>query len=498
MERKPKIHNFLAYGMGDFLGGGSFALIGLLFMYYMTEIVGLAPFYAGLLIFLGRGWTAFIDPLIGYISDNTRSRFGRRRIFFLIAFVPTGIFFALLWNSVNMESMFFTFLWYLFLFSGFSAFFSVLMVPYLALNAEISYDPKTRSVFTAFKQFCSGFSIAICTIGAKPFVDSFPEEQRHTGYMLMGIIFAIFFALPWLAVYWGTWELPGKVEPVKKQSVLEIFRGFMTVFRNKSFRILLAMFVFGLAGVDMLMALILYYLTSYMGMEHILMFLMIVIIASQALSMPGFIKIGNNYGQGKAYLVGAVLWLAGMLVAFTFNPDSSYAYLAFGCVLMGSGMCGVTVMPWVILPNVTDVDELITAKKRAGTYSGMISLIRKASNALVMLAVGGALTLIGYVPEAAYQRPETITGLRYLFFAGPFVVVLLGLILSLRFKITPYTHKVLMNEIQRLENGSPREEVDEETKRICETLSGLKYQNLYGSTTSNQITQSDFDKINHE
>ncbi len=478
MERKPKMRNYISYGVGDFLGGGSLIVIGTFFLFFMTTVVGMNPLYAGLIIFIGKIWDGFSDPIMGYISDRTRSRFGRRRLYFLIGFIPVGFFFALIWFPINIDSQLFLFLWYLFVFIGFSTFYTVLMVPYTALNAELSLNLRTRSVFSGFKQFSSGFSAAICSVGAQPILDSFPDDQKM-GYMIMGIAYALLFSLPWIAVYFGTWELPRKMEEVQRQTLKEILLNFISVFKNKSFRTHLGMYVFGFAGMDTVMALLLFLLTFYLGMEHMFMYVMITNVAAQAISMPIYIKIGNLFGQGKAYLIGAIIWLTGLAVAFTFTPESSFTYIAFGIALIGSGMCGVTVMPWVILPNVTDVDELITTHKRAGTYSGMMTLLRKVVNAIVILTLGAMLNLIGFNEGLAVQSPDTITGLRYLFLLVPFFAVLTGFLFSLSFKITPTNHQLMMKEIQRLESGGNMNEVDEETCTICEELTGMKYEDLY-------------------
>ena len=479
MERKPKLRNYISYGVGDFLGGGSLAVIGMFFLIYMSTVVGMNPFYAGLIYAIGRIWDGFSDPIMGFITDRTRSRFGRRRLFFLLAFFPVGLFFMLIWFPVNIESQLFLFLWYTFVFLGFNTTYTVLMVPYTALNAEISLDLKVRAVFSGFKQYSSGFSAAVCSISAPMILDHFSHDLQ-TGYMIMGIAYGLLFSLPWIAVFFGTWEVPRKLEEVQEQSFRDIIKNFYSVFKNRSFRTHLGMYIFGFAGMDMVMNLLLFFATYYMMMSYaIYTNMMIAFVIAQAISMPIYIKIGNVYGQGRAYLTGAVIWIIGLGIAATFTPESSLYYVYLGTAVIGSGMCGVTVMPWVILPNVTDVDEMITTHKRAGTYSGMMTLLRKIVSALTMLFVGAMLNLIGFDGALDVQGADTQTGLRYLFFIMPAIVVFIGLIFSLNFKINTHKHQLLMKEIQRLESGGSKEDVDEETCFVCEELSGIKYEDLY-------------------
>ncbi|MCK9549113.1 MAG: MFS transporter, partial [Sphaerochaeta sp.] len=83
MERKVGMKTLVAYGLGDMYGGGAFMIVGMLFLFYLTEVVGLSPALAGLVFGIGKVWDAVSDPLMGYLSDRTRSRYGRRRVYFL-------------------------------------------------------------------------------------------------------------------------------------------------------------------------------------------------------------------------------------------------------------------------------------------------------------------------------------------------------------------------------------------------------------------------------
>ena len=101
----------LGYGVGDIYGGGSFMLISLLFIFFLTDVVGLSALRAGQVAMIGKIWDAISDPLMGYLSDRTRTRYGRRRIFFLLGIVPITVSFSLLWLPVQFDNSLFTFLY---------------------------------------------------------------------------------------------------------------------------------------------------------------------------------------------------------------------------------------------------------------------------------------------------------------------------------------------------------------------------------------------------
>ncbi len=126
------------YGAGDIFGGGALILIGFYYLFFLTEVAGLNPVLAGLVLMLGKGWDAISDPLMGYITDQTRSRFGRRRVYFLAGILPIIITFTLLWSTPAFETQFGLFLFFLVMNILFNTTLTMVMVPYNALIPELT------------------------------------------------------------------------------------------------------------------------------------------------------------------------------------------------------------------------------------------------------------------------------------------------------------------------------------------------------------------------
>jgi oligogalacturonide transporter len=199
--------------------------------------------------------------------------------------------------------------------------------------------------------------------------------------------------------------------------------------------------------------------------------------------------IANRKSHSFALIIGLFIW---GIATFLFNfhtPLSSNILVYLNCFLIGAGLSSAVVMPWSMLPFVTDVDILITAKKRAGTYAGAMTLTRKLiQGALVLPLMGLILKVIDYqTPTQAQiqakailtQSPETLAKMKFMFIVMPLTTIIIGIIASLFFKINKNTHTVLMNEIERLDKGGKKEDVTPETKKVCEMLTGMKYEKLY-------------------
>ncbi len=475
MEREVKFKNLLAYGIGDIYGGGSFFIIGTLFLFYLTQVVGLHPIQAGMVIAIGKIWDAVSDPLMGYISDHIKTRFGRRRIFFLLGLLPVGISFALLWVKITFLPDNYLFLWYLFAYILFSTVFTIMMVPYSALNAEMTTEYRVRTKLSGARMIFSQISALIAGVVPILIIDSFSPIQ---GYAVMGIVFGIFYALPWVLVFLGTWEIPYKLAE-KKESFSEFYRKFLSILHNRSFRIHIVMYIAAYSAMDVMMAVFIFYITYYMGMAEYFPLFLGTLVLTQITFLPVYVKICNVIGKGRAYMIGLGIWSLGLVALYTLTPSTPLAFIYLVVILCGMGLSAGVMIPWAMLPTVTDVDELITTERRAGIYSGMMTLLRKAIQALVLLMVGVVLSAIGFVSGADAQSPETLQNLRLFFIAAPLIFIIIGELAAYRFKITPGSHQLMIDEIKRLRDGGDRNAVEPAAKLVCEELTGFTYDKLY-------------------
>jgi len=473
-ERKITFKNLLSYGVGDIFGGGSFVIINLLFIYFLTDVAKLNPALAGLVVLAGKAWDAISDPIMGYISDTTKSKYGRRRIFFLIGIIPIILSFIAMWIPFSSENQIIKFIYYAFAYVFFSTAFTIVMIPYSALNAEMTREYKERTRLSGARLIFSQISSLISGTVPKMIVDSFPDKSQ--GFLVMSIVFAVFFALPWIIVFFGTWELPDV--QIENKSVFDFFKNLLVIWTNKSFRVHIGLYICAYSALDLIMAMFIYYIKYYIQKPHIFTMCLGAMLVTQVLFLPVYVTIANKKGKGFAYRVGVSIWAIALVSSLLFDSSTPLQYIIALSVLMGAGMSAGTMIPWAILPSVTDVGELITGKQQAGVYAGAMTFIRKLVQAFVLAIFGAVLETIGYKANTA-QSPETLEYLRLMFALMPSTLMLIGIIISMQFKITPVTHPVLIQEINRLKAGGNKSTVSQKVKEICEMLTGYKYENLF-------------------
>ena len=483
MSKDVTRKNMFAFGIGDIYGGGAFFIIGSLFLVFLTDIAGLRGSIAGIIILLGKVWDAVTDPTMGYISDHTKSKYGRRRLYFIIGIVPIFLSFALLWFSFSSTEVI-KFIYYLFVYLLFNTVFTMVMVPYNSLPAEMTTDYEKRSKLIGVRMLFSQLGMLLGAVFAKTIVNQFPSEAN--GYIVMGLVFGLIYAIPWFFVYKGTFERDHVVIEDKvafRYAFKALMKEFISTFNNKSLKIHVTMYLCAFVAMDIFNALFIYYLRDYLHMETSYQLLLGVLVMTQIFSLILVVQECKKSGNAKTYRRHLFIWGIGFAVFAFISQDSPTTVLLGTSMIVGMGLSGAVMVPYNMLAFVTDADEIMTKRRREGTYSGMMTFVRKIAQAIALFLVGVGIEAVGYqsseLGNQIIQSTETITGIRLMFLVAPAILLLIGFIVSFNFKISPVNHKILINEIDRLKSGGLKNQVDPETKEVVEVITGQSYNDLW-------------------
>ena len=127
MKNRKELISRIAYACGDIYGGGAFIIVGLLLLVYLTNVEGFSGTLAGSIVFIGKAWDAITDPFMGQLSDRTRSRFGRRRIYFLLGSLPVFASWVMLWYGFGISGTLAKFIYYALSYIFFSTAFTIVI-----------------------------------------------------------------------------------------------------------------------------------------------------------------------------------------------------------------------------------------------------------------------------------------------------------------------------------------------------------------------------------
>lgn len=499
--RTVRFGHYLAYGSNDFLGAGAMAVISGWILFFYTTFCGLTPVQAAAIFAIARLLDAVASPLIGYVSDHfhrTRlgKRFGRRRFFVLLA-IPLLPSFALMW--VDGQSFWYYLVTYVF----FEVVYAMELIPYETLAAEMSPDYKVKAKFAGARILCGQISAILAGVLPGRIIEAFGKDSAET-FFYLGVLFSIIFMFVALMVFLFSWERPraeiesvivhgehGEASPLR--SLRRLYSDLWATMRIRAFRLHLGMYLGGYISQDIFNAVFTYFVVFALGSTVVAASNFMGAMAfAQLLSVAIFIPMCLRLHPAPSYRIAVTLFAAGalgFLALYRFAPQAALLIYA-PVIVAGLGRGGLNYIPWNVYNYMADVDEIVTGRRREGAFAGVMTFIRKTTQAVAVMSVGLILQAGGFISGSTVQTQAAVTTILTVMTAGTLTMLTFGFIVSLRFKLDRDTHRVLMDEIRRFKE-QPGTQPSPENRRIVEDLSGWPYERLWGrgATRSTAATQ---------
>ncbi len=405
-----------AYALGDFTLSTALSSLSILYAaYFLTQVAGLRPALAGLVPLIGRAVDAVTDPLMGQISDHTRWRGGRRRPYFLLGAIPFGLSFALLWVDAPFEGQLARFLFYTGVYCLMSVAVTVLSVPYFAIQPEMALDYDERTSLNTYRSVGAQVGL-LAAIAIRPLAEALGGGSE--GFALAGILAGAVVALPWLAVWRATFERP---DYSQRKAVTPMRQVLGNLARHRSFRQLTIVYLSGRIAMDLIGTLMILYFTYWIGRTGDFEVTMLVFMLSVGLALPVWLTLSRRSEKAVMFQIGSVWWMLGSAFFLMAQPDWPRWLIFVITPFIAVGFAAADLMPWAMLGEVIDEDDLETGERREGVYNGVFTFLRKLGGAIGVFLVLGILDLAGFVQgetqsEGARQAVRWLTALAPAFF----------------------------------------------------------------------------------
>jgi GPH family glycoside/pentoside/hexuronide:cation symporter len=431
------------YGFGDTGFSLTSTILGAYFAIFLTDVVGIAPRIAAAAIFVGRSWDYVNDPLIGHISDRTRTRWGRRRPFLLFGPLPFALAFALLWFRPPWESELTLAVYYAIAYVVFDAAATFVYMPYFALTPELTLDYDERTALTSYRMFFSilgglvAFTVPLMIVGTFT-----PENAPRV--LTMGLIFGIASALPLLCTFFGTRERPefiAQAQPGLRQSL-------RAASQNRPFVFGLVIFLLTWVSVSVLETTLLYFIKYVVQREPQSDLIMAVIFVTAIFALPFWEWASRRWSKRWAYVGGIAFWAGVQIVLITLTPASGLPLLLFLCTLAGIGVGAAHVIPWSIIPDAIEWDELQTGERHEGMFYSLITLAQKVASSIAIPLVLLLLDATGYVPNAAQQPAGALLGIRIVIGPVPAALLCGGILFAFFYPLSRERHAQIVRELE--------------------------------------------------
>jgi len=433
----------LAFASADFFGGGSFNIVNFLYPEFLALTVGVSPFWISFIFLVARVWDAVTDPIMGYISDHTHSKLGKRRIYLLISAPLVVVGMYLLFFPFNFPNEWTNVIAVLMSYLVFTTIQTSIMIPYYSLSSEISSNFQERASYNSYRLGFSIFASILCVAVPGIMVEQFADAR--IGYQVMSLTFGVLFGLSVLMT--GLFAKEEITTPTvsTQLSIKEMAKPL----KLRPFRQYLGMFLVLQLSMAVMSGLFFFYVDFYVtkdataaGQE-----LMVADIAAalmfvtQIFALPVYLKMIQNKGKTFAYRFGAIIWIASALLLLVIPPNINPVFIYGLAVVMGFGISGPGLVPHTMYGDVVDAGQLLFKDRLDGQMSGFTNFINKMAQALGLAAVMFIIGLAGFQsqdltqPDILSQPDSAMLAIRIIMAVVPLIFMGIGIFISRHYRI---------------------------------------------------------------
>lgn len=415
------------------------ALVGLYLLKFSTDVLLLAPALVGTILLAARVWDAVSDPLVGYLSDRTRTRWGRRRPWFAASAIPLGLAIVALWSPPMSLDGAGLGLWFAGAVLLYYTAYTCFRVPHMAMGAELSRGYHDRTRVFGVMQLVENLGMGLGAL-ALFFLEGASDQRAFAAKLSVGVAIGAS-----LLIAIATTRIRERSE-FQGRGGATPFSSFRDVLSNPHSRLLIAIFFAEQLGFSSLIVL-LPYLSDYViqtpGSTAIYAG---TTLGAMALSIPLWVVFARRVGKQRAWFLTVSGKIVGFAWMFTLQ-EGDFGQLVATTALFGvlTG-CGAVVGP-SLKADVVDWDEARTGERKEGAYFATWNFAQKAASGISIWIVGSILAMTGYVPNVA-QSEETLSGILWLTAVWPAALHVLAALLIWRFRLDEAAHREARREAE--------------------------------------------------
>ncbi len=435
----------LSYSVGNVGLQMLIAAMNFMLMIFYTDVALVAPAVAGAALLVGKVWDTVNDPLFGWVTDRTRSRHGRHRVYLIYGAIPLGIAAAAVWMVPPGLSPLAAFFWIAITYTVFDTLMTLVQLPYQAMAANMTRDYDERTSLTAYASMGALIGFFSGSVFMPMLVRAAPDAR--TGYALAGSCFGLVAGVAIAVVAWRVREpaaspvQPGEAPaPPMWESVRETLR---TTLRNRPFLMLMSAATLVRLGLTLVQASLAYFVIYQLqGDKGDLPRYMGTLLGVVGLSLFVWKVVVDRWEKNWAYILGLALCAGGLIALYWVGPGDQRLVTGI-LVVIGIGMGAHWIVPFAMVPDTIDHGEMQAGERKTGMYYGLYGLMDKLARTLATVMVAGMLDITGYVPNVA-QSASALQGITLMTGVLPAVCLVLAIPLLVAYPITRSRHAEIL------------------------------------------------------
>ena len=429
----------LGFGVADLGGNLFFTAMGFWALNYLTDTVGLPAALAGLAIMVGKAWDAVTDPLMGYISDRTRSKLGRRRPYILYGAVPLFLACWLFFTAPLIDGTAALTVWAIATLCLLNTAYTVVNIPYGSLTPELTKDYHERTSLNGYR---FGFAVFGTILGAAlvlPLVEAVGD--RRAGFSVVGLVFGLVMAIT--AIITG---VSVREKAASSERPEGFFRTYGVVFKNRPYLFVLFTYMLHLSAISFLSGILVYYMKYVHNDEGLTTLAMVALLVVAMVCIPISVIVSRKIGKKRTYQLAFAFLVIGCMAIFFGGHIIGPGFTIAMMVIAGIGVGFAYVPPFAMLPDAIEVEAKRTGRRREGAYYGVWTFIAKLGQSGATALMGFILAAARYVPDVA-QTEESILAIRLLVGPIPTLVLIAAIVLVQFYPIDENAYETAMADV---------------------------------------------------
>ncbi len=435
----------ILFSTGDLTTNSFQAIILFYQLYFLTDVAGLRPGYAAWAIAIGRLWDAINDPLFGVLSDRIKSRWGRRRVLLLFGAVPLGLTFMLMWLIPDTSQVGLV-VFYALTFIVFDTCYTAVHVGYNALTPVVTKDYDERSSLNGYRMFF-GLSGSLGAIILATLLGDLVANQQQL-FLYIGVGLGLFNIIPPLLVFSITKEFQTNLAATP----LPPLAAFKETVLNRAFQMVVGLYLFSWTTASMMAAVLVYFANYYLLIPEQANYFVLAAQGSAILFIPLVVLMAYRLDKRRTFMINNGLWLVLLLFLFGVQPgQAGLVYLLAG--LAGLGIATVYVIPWAMIPDIIEDDELKTGQRREGSYYALVSFFQKLGTGAALWVMGQIFEWVGYINPTAdgilpVQPDTAVLAIRLFMSLVPAALLLVAIAFAWKYPLTREKHRSLLEQLE--------------------------------------------------
>eukprot|EP00051_Salpingoeca_urceolata_P005405 m.73008 g.73008 ORF g.73008 m.73008 type:complete len:536 (+) comp14302_c0_seq1:315-1922(+) len=473
----------IAFAIGAVPPALTNAAIGFYFTPFLLETADIRPIVASMILLLSRFWDAITDPVIGYLTAKTHTRYGQLRPWIFFSAIPCGIVYFFMWFVPESASYTERVFYFVFMYLLYQTLFSCHHVPYTSLTVHLSHHPKDRDSATMYRMVVEILSVLIGSAGQGIIVDTLggnhdddtcrdcdnpdptdASSKEKRAFMVAAAVFAIVAVVCAMVVSIFVPEQKRTASDRTKLRKESFLRGFRIAVRCRPYIIVVLMLVFVWTSVAVFQNSFVLYFKYSLKRSDKASGVLLTLLGTTVLSLPLWLYLLTRYGKRRTFIVGILLWQPAFIAAYVLPEEPPIWALHVWGVWAGSVLAAAYLTPWAMLPDVIDFSELHTGVRREALFYSFFVFFQKFATGIALGVSTGVMQAAGYItdPCCDESQPSSVEAtLRFLAGPAPIIVSLISVLCCYFYPLTKERCAEMRVELRKLRHKKKQDAENE-------------------------------------